>query len=389
MPPQAPSRIELSAAALGRNVRFLRRLVGPEVIFCAVVKGNAYGHGIASFVPLAEQCGVRHFAVFSPDEAEALLRVRRAQSRVIVMGPLFEDATDWAVAHGVELFVFDRGTLGRALAAAARRGRPARVHLELETGLHRTGLEGAELAAAVEDLRAAGPRVALEGVCTHYAGAESVGNYLRIHHQIQRFREAVEHLRALGVDPGLRHTACSAAAITYPETRMDMVRFGIAQYGFWPSKETRMSYLMGLGDSALAAPDPLQRVLTWKSAVMSVKPVGPGEFLGYGTSYLTDRPQIVAAVPVGYALGFARALSNVGRVLVRGHRVGVVGLVNMSMMLLDVTEVPGVAVGDEVVLIGSQDQHTITVASFSDLAGQINYEMLVRLHPSIPREVVA
>ena len=150
-----------------------------------------------------------------------------------------------------------------------------------------------------------------------------------------------------------------------------------------------MSYLLAQGPRAKLRPDPLHRVISWKSRIMSVKSVKAGEFIGYGTTYLTDRPERIAVVPVGYALGFSRTLSNVGRVLVRGHRVGVVGMVNMSMMLLDVTEVPDVAVWDEVVLIGSQERMTISVSSFSDLAGQINYELLVRLGLSIPRQVVA
>lgn len=381
--------IELSASALRRNIRFLRKLVGPKVVFCSVVKGNAYGHGINTFVPLAEACGVRHFAVFTPDEAEAVKGASNASSRVMLMGPLFEDSADWAVASDVEVFVFDILTLERVLRLAAVRGRPARIHLELETGLYRTGLEERELGTAARLIREAAGRVVVEGICTHYAGAESVNNYLRIQQQITRFRAGVERLRAAGVETGLQHTACSAAAMTYPETRMDLVRFGIAQYGFWPSKETRMSYLLSQGPQATVRPDPLHRVLSWKSRIMSLKSVSAGEFIGYGTSYLTDRTQRIGVVPVGYALGFSRKLSNVGRVLVRGHRVGVVGMVNMSMLLVDVTEVPDIAVGDEVVLIGKQDRLTISVSSFSDLAGQINYELLVRLGLSIPRRVVA
>lgn len=384
-----PSWIELSASALRRNIRFLRRLVGPDVVFCSVVKGNAYGHGISTFVPLAEQCGVRCFAAFSADEAEAVLRASTTRIRLILMGPLFRDATEWAVVHGLEVFIFDVSTLDHVLEVARTRGIQAHVHLELETGLNRTGLTRRELDTAVDRIGGSAEAVLIAGVCTHYAGAESVSNYLRIQKQIQRFNAEVERLRAAGVDVGLRHTACSAAAITYPETRMDLVRIGIAQYGFWPSKETRMAHLLSLGDDAPPRPDPLQRVITWKSRVASIRQVAAGEFLGYGTSYMTDRRQVVAVVPVGYGLGFSRKLSNVGRVLVRGRRVSVVGMVNMSMMLLDVTEVPGVAVGDEVVLIGRQERMTITVTSFSDLVGQLNYELLVRLGQSIPRRAVA
>ncbi len=416
-----PSWIELSRSALQNNVTFLEELIGPQARFTSVIKGNAYGHDIDVFVPLAEQCGVRHFAVFSPDEAERVLRVRTQDSDVMIMGPLIDDATEWAVAQGVSFWTFEVGTLDRALVAAKALGQPARVHLELETGMNRTGLAGNALQAAVDRILAHPDEIQVEGVCTHFAGAENVANYLRIQQQIVRFEEGLTWLREQGVTGGLRHCACSAAAFTYPRTRLDLVRFGISQYGFWSSKQTQMNYLMKQverekeheraaeqarvqrGEAATPAdtdrpisrlplartrPDPLRRVLSWKSRVMSVKRVGPGEFLGYGTSYLTEREQLVAAVPVGYALGYSRALSNLGRVLIHGERMGVVGRVNMSMLLVDVTELPAVEVGDEVVLIGSQGDHTITVASFSDAAGDLSYEMLVKLDVRIPRIVV-
>ena len=134
--------------------------------------------------------------------------------------------------------------------------------------------------------------------------------------------------------------------------------------------------------------DPLKRVLTWKSRVMSIKQVGPGEFVGYGTSYLTTRPHRVATVPVGYFHGFPRSLSNVGRALIRGRRVAIVGYINMSMLLINVTDVPDASVDDEIVLIGKQNKSQITVGSFSDLTNLLNYEVLVRIPSEIPRVVV-
>lgn len=382
------SKIELSQSALRRNIQFLRRLVGPKVHFCSVVKGNAYGHGICSFVPMAEACGVRRFAVFSADEAQDVLKVLSHPCDVMIMGPLLGDATAWAVASGVSFFVFDVPTLERALEAALLYQRPARIHLELETGLHRTGLEGADLELAVGVLRDHPRSLNLEGTCTHFAGAESVTNYLRITQQIERYHQGLSWLEAQGLNPGLRHVACSAAAFTYPDTRLDMVRFGIAQYGFWPSKETQMTFLAQGDSRAPLRRDPLHRVITWKSNVVNLKAVERGQFLGYGTSYLTNRRQTIAVVPVGYAAGYSRQLSNVGRVLIRGRRYGVVGVVNMSMMLVDVTEGKDVEVGDEVVLIGKQKRLNISVASFSDAAGDLNYEALVKLDKRIPRVVV-
>jgi len=382
-----PSRIELSLDALRRNIRFLRRVVGPDVRLSSVVKGDAYGHGIRHFVPMAEECGVRHFAVFDAAEAAAVLEHRTADSGVMIMGHIDARDLPWAIREGIAFWIFDPGRLEAAIDAAQKVGTAARVHLELETGLHRTGLEGPALERAITLLLDAGSQLVLEGVCTHLAGAEAAANALRIQEQLQCFEEACAALRARGITVPCRHTACSAAALTLPEARMDMVRVGIAQFGFWPSSETRIRYQLREGGEKRRHQDPLRRVLRWSSALMGVKEVPPGEFVGYGTSYLTTTRQRIGAVPVGYGHGFVRHLSNLGYVLVRGRRASVVGVVNMSMMLVDVTNIPGAQAGDEVVVIGRQGRAEITVGSFSDLARAPNYEVLVRIPLDIPRTV--
>lgn len=384
------STIELSESALRRNLRFLRALVGERTRFVSVVKGNAYGHGIRAFVPLAERCGVRDFAVANSSEAQAVVESRTTESRLMIMGYVGDDTLSWAIANDIAFFVFDLDRLTAATAAAGQLGRAARIHLELETGLHRTGLDEDALDAALDLIRRAPEKIVLEGVCTHFAGAECLANSFRIQAQRARFDDLCARVRTTGLDCGLRHAACSAAAINYPETMLDMVRIGIAQYGFWPNVETRMQYLVRHAGDVEGArrSNPLRRVMRWSSHVMSVKEVGPGEFVGYGTSYVTTRRQRLAVVPVGYTHGFARSMSNTGHVLVRGRRAPVVGTVNMNATTVDVTDIPGVQRGDEVVLIGSQRHAQISVASFSDLVNHLNYEVLVRLPAEIPRVVV-
>lgn len=384
------SQIELSKSAFRQNLRFLKKRFGPKVLFCSVIKGNAYGHGINVFVPMAEDSGVRHFAVFDADEALRAVKCRSQNSTVIVMGSIDdEQALEWAVENDVQFYVFDTERLHAGLQAARRVGRPARIHLEVETGLNRMGLEAEELDETIRVVKSNSKHLVIEGVSTHYAGAESIANYVRIQDQISRYREVCDRLVGEGVRIGLRHTACSAAALRYPETIMDMVRIGIAQYGFWPNKETEMDYYLR-NQLAQSRPVPrtLRRVLRWSSRVMNIKTIPRGEFIGYGTSYLTTRRERIASVPVGYFHGFSRSLSNLGRVLVHGRRAPVVGLVNMNMMMVDVTHIPRVQKGDEVVIIGKQKKGHIDVASFSDLTRYLNYEVLVRLPSEIPRVIV-
>ena len=383
------SCIELSESALKKNIRFLKSHIGPNTKLSSVVKGNAYGHGIREFVPMAERCGVRHFSVFSAAEAHVALRSLTRDSEIMIMGDMADDAMDWAIENDISFYVFELSRLKAAVETAKKLRMKARVHLELETGLNRTGLKDKDLLDAVELVRSNPNKLTVEGVCTHYAGAESSGNYLRIQGQMRNFTQLCEWLKNQNIDIGMRHAACSAAAFVYPESILDMVRIGIAQYGFWPSKETEMHYVLQHGaEQPKKVRDPLRRVIKWKSRVMSIKRVPRGEFVGYGNTYLTTRKERVAVVPIGYSDGFSRNLSNLGHVLVRGRRAPVVGVVNMNSMMIDVTEIPGVDVGDEVVILGKQKRMQISVGSFSDMTRYMNYEILVRLPGETPRVVV-
>jgi alanine racemase len=300
-----------------------------------------------------------------------------------------EEELGWAIENDVTFFVSDPDCFEAAKEKSRRIGKPARIHVEIETGLHRTGLEEEALDSVLSFAGERPDLVRAEGICTHLAGAESSANYLRISEQLARYgslcTRAQRHL-----DGGpKRHVACSAAALTYPETILDMVRIGIAQYGYWPSEETRIRYVLEHeSKEGRRLRDPLRRVIRWVSRIAGVKRVAEGDFVGYGNSYLATRPMTVASVPIGYYHGFPRNLSNLGHVLVHGRRAAVVGRVNMHLMMVDVTECSPVHVGDEVVVVGKQGRAQITFQSFTALTRNVNYEALVRIPVSIPRVVV-
>ena len=383
------SHLELSRSALKANLRFLRRQLGKTVGLCSVIKGNAYGHGTDVFVPMAEACGVDRFAVFGAEEALQAVQARTRASRVMVMGHVPDDGVEWTVEKDVETWIQSPRHANALLSASRKVGLPARIHLELETGLYRTGLEGDELAEVVALVRDNPEHLVPAGICTHLAGAESTANHLRVTSQVQRFDELCASIESSGVRFFQRHCASSAAALTHPEWRLDLARIGIAQYGFWPSQEVRMHHLVTQRQAGKRTwRDPLKRLLSWKSEVMTVKRVPEGRFVGYGNSFLTTRPTRIAVIPLGYALGFTRSLSNRGHVLVRGRRAPVLGTVGMSELTVDVTDISGVEIRDEVVLIGKQGRHEISVASFTDMTPFIDYETLSRLPRSIPRLVV-
>ena len=378
------SQIYLSKSALKHNLEFIRQIIGKETRLSSVVKGNAYGHGIEQFVPLAKECGVNHFSVFSADEAQRVHKTLNENTPIMIMGMLDNDQMEWVIKNGISFFVFETDRLEKAVSIAKQLGIPAKIHLEIETGMNRTGFSTKIFPRVLQYIKKEASHLNLQGLCTHYAGAESIANYHRIKRQEKIYDRAYKRMTNLGLSPELKHTACSAATIRYPKTRMDLVRIGILQYGFFPSKETLIYYLTRHKIHEY----PLKRIITWKSKIMSVKRVKTGEFIGYGTSYLANTDLKIATVPVGYGHGFSRSLSNQGRVLIHEQRVSVVGTVNMNMMSVDVTNIEGVKKGDEVIIIGKQGDLEISVASFSDYSDQVNYELLTRLPSNIPREVI-
>jgi alanine racemase len=380
------SWIEINKSALKKNIRYIKKRLKAGVKFASVIKGNAYGHGIEEFLPLAEENGIDYFAVFDAAEAERALKVKRPGSEIMIMGMIADEELGWAIENDISLYIFDLDRMQKALETARNVRKKVKIHLELETGLRRTGIEETELVqlnAIIHDNR---QHLEIEGLCSHLAGAESIANYLRLQEQIANFMRISDQLIKSNIKPRYRHLACSAAALIYPQSILDMARIGIAQYGYWPSMETKMNNL--LSDDNKFTRDPLQRILSWKSRVMSIKEVAAGNYVSYGNSFLTTRKMIIATVPIGYSHGYRRSLSNIGHVLIKGSKASVIGTVNMNIFQVNITHIPGVKKGDEVVIIGSQGKNKISVSSFAELSNQINYEFLTRLPLSIPRIIL-
>ncbi|MBX9449704.1 MAG: alanine racemase [Taibaiella sp.] len=376
------SNVILDPDALAFNIAFLQKEMGEDILISSVVKGNAYGHGIETFVPIAESCGIRHFSVFSYSEAQRVQRSLQQQLPVMVMGHLPEADLAQAIHDELEFFVFDLRRLEAAVQIARDLGKKALIHIELETGMNRTGFSKAILLAQVVPfLLEHKAHYVLKGICTHFAGAESIANYVRIEAQKQSFTHLRSEFLKAGLHPEYTHTCCSAAAITQKEMRYNMVRIGILQYGLWPSPEIKIELLRQKRLSVFQ----LHRVLSWESQLLVIKDVKMGEFIGYGNNYQAGEDMRIGVVPVGYADGYSRMLSNSGTVLIAGVRAAVLGNVNMNSIVIDLRNIPEAAVGDRVVLIGMDGDNEISVASFGELSNQLNYELLSRLSMDIPR----
>ncbi len=379
------SRIQLNQAALKNNINFIKKKTGPDVRFSSVVKANAYGHGIRQFVPMAEACGVRHFSVASAFEAEEVLESLTKDSGIMIMGILYEEDIPWAIENEIEFYVYNFERLPKTLEAAKKAGKKALVHLEVETGANRTGLQAEEFPRALEFMKEHREHLTFEGLCTHFGGAESLSNQFKIDRQHTRYREFLQLCKAKNHLPNYRHIACSAAALAMKDTVYDMVRVGVAQYGFWPSPDI---YFLHLQEVDKPSDQPLKRIFTWKTDIMDIRHVQAGEFIGYGTAYQATQDMEVAVMPLGYSNGYPRALSNRGHVLIRGKKAPIVGLINMNLFMVDISHIPGTEVGDEVVLVGRQKNNVINVQSFTNFTQLVNNEMMSRLPAAIPREVV-
>ena len=378
------SVIELNSDSYQNNLLFLKKMYGKNVILSSVVKGNAYGHGIEEFVTMAHKNGVSHFSVFDVAEAQLVKKQLPKKVTILIMGFISDELMEWVIQNEIEFFVFDKKRLELAIKISRKLNKEAIVHIEVETGMNRTGFVQNELNSLISLLKKEENHIEFKGLCTHFAGAESMSNYFRVKQQIERFEKIYAYFCVKNLVPKIKHSACSAASIMFPETRMDMVRIGIMQYGLWPSPEVFASYI----SSKKKKIDPLKRVISWKSQVMSIKKIDACEFIGYGTSFMAKEKMKIATIPIGYAHGYSRSLSNKGRVIINQHRCMVVGTVNMNMMLVDVSDIPTIQIGDEVILIGSQEKIDISVASFSENSNQLNYELLTRISKSIPRKIL-
>lgn len=382
--PRSPMTIEISKSAIEHNISFVRQLIGEDVRFGSVVKGNAYGHGIETYCKLAFDAGVEQFCTYTAQEAYKVWEVTGGKADILIMGFIDSIDLEWVIENQLEFYVFEHGRVKDAIQVAKRINKKALVHIEIETGMNRTGFPVKELESLLSLLDANQSYIEARGLCTHFAGAESIINYERIKKQQLKFNKVVEFLKKEKRLPELIHSACSAALIAFPKSKYNMVRIGILQYGFFPSTEILANYLNQENEVEIQP----KRVLSCKSTVMDLKEVKSGEFIGYGTSFYASIPTKIAIVPVGYAIGISRNLSNLGKVLINGQRLNIVGTINMNALTVDVTNSEDIKIGDEVVLIGKQGSLEISVSSFSDEGNLLNYELLTRLPSEIPRVVV-
>jgi alanine racemase len=369
--PARPTWLEIDVDAIARNVRIIKTIVGPDVRLLAVLKADAYGHGAVKVARTALNNGASYCGVASVNEA-VTLREAGISAPVLVLGYTPAWQAREALLNNITVTLYDADVARAFSRAAIELHTEAHAHIKVDTGMGRLGLLPEQVSAFVHKVRGL-PGLVLDGIFTHFSIADEAElSYTRW--QLERFQEVLAELRAAGVTFPLVHAANSAALLRLPESRFTMVRLGLAMYGLAPSADVPL-------------PDGIQRALTWKTTVAQVKTLPPGSFVSYGNTYQTRDHETVAVIPVGYADGFRRAPAHWSEVLVKGRRSPIVGRVCMDQTMIDVTSIPDVRVGDEVVLIGTQGGETITAEEVAERLGTINYEVVSVILARVPRSL--
>lgn len=371
--------LELSQSALAHNVRSLKRLAGDR-LFAVCVKANAYGHGLREIISLLTKLpGVDYVTVHSVEEAR-LCRSSGWTREIIVLGPVSPGEVSELFDFDLQPTVVSTAVLEQIGQESDKREQAAKIHLKLETGTNRQGITENEIkqfAAVFKKYKHLGRPF---GLSTHFANIEDTTDHSFAEEQLKEFNRLVACFSKAGLEPTVCHTACSAALILFDKTKFDLVRPGISVYGHWSSKETYLSYRLTGGENDIFHP-----VLSWRARITQIKNIPADSFVGYGCTYRTNSVARLAIIPVGYYDGYSRALSNRAYVLIKGRRAPVRGRICMNLMMVDISDIEEVKLGDVATLIGSDVDQRVTPEQLADWCGTINYEILARISPKIIR----
>jgi len=382
-----PTWAEVSLTALRQNFRTVQKHVGANVTVCAVVKADAYGHGAVECSRALEAEGARWLGVTSLDEAIPL-RDAGIRANILLMTGFWRGEESEIVRLRLTPTVWEPWHIESLDAAAAALGVAQHpVHLKVDTGMGRLGVAIEQLPFVLDTLKAA-KHLVLEGLSTHLASSE-IMDAPSVGEQERGFEAAQRLVRDAGLEPALVHMANTNAVISRRETWANfkgrgMVRPGVALYGYYLPFQRAGREVSG-GTLRLA----VKPILTWKTRILSLRDFGANHPLGYGGTYVTKAPAHVAVLPVGYADGYNRQLSNRGRVIVREHYAPILGSISMDLTLVDVTGIPGIAVGDEVILLGTCDGMSVDALEHARLANSSPYEILCNISKRVPRRYVS
>lgn len=372
------TKVEISKNAILSNIQSFKNIIPKTTLFAAVVKSNAYGHGLKTISQLALEGGADFLAVNSLEEGLSLHNSFPI-ANILIMGEIpnleknakFLNTSKFHVVVSREDEILELRKLPK---------RPF-IHLKTDTGMGRLGYFGEKMLKLLYDFKT--KNLPIDWLMTHFASTEDFTEHSYSMQQLTRFQNYIQYAKKIGYNKLKYHAASSASTMLFPEARLDMVRVGISLYGLWPSMQTRLSLSL-MGNTTFD----LQAVMKWKTEIVHIQHLDAGSYIGYGSTYKTNYPTTTAVIPVGYYEGLDRRLSNQGYVLLRGERAPILGRVCMNMTIIDITHIKEPKIGEEVILIGQSGKETISADDIASLTGTINYDVVTRINSSIPRIVV-
>ncbi|NQT79555.1 MAG: alanine racemase [Candidatus Aminicenantes bacterium] len=373
--------VEIDSSALSHNIHQFRKLIGENRKLLVMVKANAYGHGIMEVSDIALRAGADWLGVDSLEEG-LFLRKKGFNCPILTVGYIPLEGLKEAVTNDLRITVYNLEAVSQLAAICRQLNKKALLHVKVETGTFRQGVSGEEVLSFIHKIQEF-PELVLEGLSSHFANIEDTTDHTYAQFQLKNFNNILHELKKNNIKIPIKHISCSASAILFPETYFDMVRAGISIYGLWSSKETYLSCLLQKRKPLLLKP-----VLSWKTRIAQIKKVPKDSFIGYGCTYRTTRATVLAVLPVGYYDGYSRGLSNSSYVLIRGQRAPIRGRVAMDFIMADITDIPGINLEDEVILIGSDGEEAVTADDLALLVETINYEIVSRINPLISRIIV-
>ncbi len=368
LPKGRPTVAEIDLGALAFNYRQIKKRTPKGTGILAVVKADAYGHGALPISLKLQRLGVDYLGVALSEEG-IVLREGGIRAPILILGGIFPNEEDAVVRYHLTPVVFETDPLLRLSKVASKRGRTVKVHLKVDTGLGRLGVPFDQFPIFLKAVKRI-PKIEIEGILSHFSMTDCEEDYSAF--QWEKFQQALAIAQQEGVKCRYVHMSNSANLTLFPQYSGSMVRPGIMLYGAYPSAQ--IGKLVNL-----------KPVLTWKTRIHFIKKVPAGARISYGGTYVTQRESLIATLPVGYADGYNTRLSNRGEVIIRGKRAPVVGRVCMDLIMVDVTDIPGVSKGDEVILIGQQAKEKVTVDEMARKIDSIPYEILCLIGKRVPR----
>jgi len=370
--------LEINLENIASNIKNFKNLLGDDIKIMSVVKSNAYGHGALEVSKTVLNNGADFLGVVTIEEAFEL-RKNKIEASILVLGYVLPGMFEEAIKNDITIPIYSLALAKEAFRVSSACGKKLKCHIKVDTGLHRMGIKAATAFEVIKEIVEM-PSLNVEGIFTHLADAENPVSW-QTDNQLQKFEELINKLEKNNIKFEYKHVGASAASLLIPSSRFNMVRIGISTYGLWASEETKeaaveIDYLRNFD---------LKPVLSFKTKLVEKKHLKAGALIGYGGTYRLRKDSVIGVLPLGYAEGYDRKLSNNSEVLINEKRVKVLGSICMNMIIVDLSSVPDSKIGDEVVLIGNQGNEEITVEDLAKRIETINYEVVTRIPEKVKR----